>query len=201
MKPTANSPAAWDARASAPTSWQAAMWSEQSQDTRFNMACSWLEELVAPDEIVLDFGCGTGHLADAIVACGAPMSHTRYVGYDWSPAMRARARADQPSTRWPRFSILETVLVDDVFDHVVCLGPFNLSDKWTRGDTLDALATLWAVTRRSMIVSLYRGQEKTGMISYGLEDAKRIIERLGYPRFTFTTEHLGNDMMLRFLRR
>ena len=88
-----NDPDAWDERADAPTSHEAALWSEAGQNLRHAMIAEWLKELVPTggfgDESVdvLDWGCGTGALALHL-----DPEVFEWIGYDWSPAMRARAR-------------------------------------------------------------------------------------------------------------
>lgn len=48
-----------------------------------------------PGELILDVGCGTGHLSAQIASVGAQV-----VGLDSSPAMLESARAEHPQLRW-----------------------------------------------------------------------------------------------------
>ncbi|MBX5449057.1 class I SAM-dependent methyltransferase [Thermogemmatispora sp.] len=58
---------------------------------------SSLVELLAPrsGELILDVGCGTGHLTATIAHCGAQV-----VGLDLSPAMIEAARQHYPTLEW-----------------------------------------------------------------------------------------------------
>lgn len=182
-----NTPAWWDELArDQPTSWGAAMWSKQSQDVRFRTVRSLLK--ISPGESVLDFGCGTGAFIDYLPAA------TDYYGYDWSPEMRARAREEHP-----RATILED-LGEELFDHVVAIGPFNLRANWSKEETLQTLIDLWALnTDITLVVSLYAGQPSGTMLSYSLEDAVEIVNALGpsSPRATLLSDHLPNDIIIR----
>lgn len=185
-----NSPAAWDERArTAATSWEAALWSKHSQDVRFHAVRSLLK--VRMDDVVLDFGCGTGAFMDFLP--DAPMS-CAYFGYDWSAEMRARAREEHPGA-----VIIGELDEDLVFDHVVCIGTFNLRDGWSKEATWDKLEELWAMhTRSSLIVSLYRerGATPASMIGYSPTDVAGFAERLGASSFVLRADHLPNDLIL-----
>lgn len=139
-----NTPAAWSTRAGCVEPWTAALWSEQGQRDRFNAVLSHLE--LKRGDSLLDYGCGPGLLAEHVPA-------DMYVGCDWAAGMRDRARQEhQVPVLAP--SELEPLL----FDHVVCVGTFNLADGWSREQTFEKLAELWALhARRSLVVSLYRG--------------------------------------------
>lgn len=189
-----NTPQAWGARAGEETAWGAAMWSREGQRRRFEMAAELLARSARDAESVFDFGCGTAAFCTYLYG-RLETRGLRYFGWDWAPEIRARARADNAGA-----AILESFPAGDVYDHVVCIGPFNLSDNWSKYETREKLAELWRMARSSMVVSLYRGVQRPGMLSYGFDDVVRIIERLGYPRTTLTTEHADNDVMLRFVR-
>lgn len=165
------------------------MWSEESQQTRMELARAWLLELVQVDDQVLDFGCGTARFAEFMPAVAT------YFGWDWSPAMRERAQHDHREV-----TILDTdPLEGPPYDHVVALGTFNLQHNWSKLETLDTLVELWALARRSLIVSLYRGQASPDMIRYELDDIVRLFERCGFPALSVTNEHLSNDWMVRLV--
>lgn len=186
-----NTPQAWDELASADTSWEAAMWSQQSQRRRFELVVEWLQ--AEPGERLLDFGCGTGALADHLDP------ELLLFAWDWSPAMRLRARREHP----------QVFVLDDTpfaateprpYDHVVAIGPFNLSRNWSKRDTNAEVRRLWSLTRKTLTLSLYRGVMKPGMLSYEHTDIVRLHEDLGYPLLRLTNEHLPNDWMVRFGR-
>lgn len=176
-----NTPDAWSERASAPTSHEAAMWSEEGQRKRF---AAVIEALAPqPGEVLLDFGCGTGlfsiYVRDDVV----------YRGYDWAPGMVQRARQDHPN------HFFSSDIVDEPADVVACIGCFNLGDNWSRDQTWDTLTDLWANTNRALAVCLYSGGYDEDCISYldfecihfckTLMDATWKIER-----------HLRNDLLV-----
>lgn len=186
----ANTPAAWDERAlDMTTSWEAAGWSKESQEARFMKIAEMLEERIFfPDDMVLDYGCGTGAFSVWLP------DDAQYFGYDWSPEMRARARREHP-----RATILPELDDELVFDHVVCIGPFNLANHWSKEQTWETLVELWTMhTRRSLVVSLFRAREQTpsGMLAYTPTDVVELAERLQAKRFVIFADHLPNDLIL-----
>lgn len=186
-----NTPDDWDQRSQLEDPHAAVMWSEASQATRFWRARQLLRDRLHHGDSVFDFGCGTGAFADWIA--GAPSYE--YVGYDWSPGMRDRARADHPGV-----IILDDLADDPVFDHVVCIGPFNLRDHWSKTKTAMQLKQLWKRSEKQMIVSLYRGPESSVMLSYDLHDVARVSAMLRCDKLTIVTEHLPNDLLVRWAR-
>lgn len=164
----ANTPAAWDERAeTAPTAWDACLWSPESQRGR-------LEEIVAalrpqPGESLLDFGCGTGELVRYLPG------GIEYVGVDWSPGMLARASREHPGYRFQQH-------LPAAADLVACAGPFNLSDHWSKVRTWATLTTLWGLAGRALAVSLL-GQvgEEPGReenLVYTPDECREFAERL-----------------------
>lgn len=141
-----NTREAWSDRAAMPAPWDAAGWSRRSQRERFDAVLARLD--LRPGDTVLDFGCGTGELADRIPS-------SLYVGYDSAPGMVARAQVDHPlahfTSKWPAGR----------FDHVIAVGPFNLPGGWSKQHTFHALRHLWDSTGcRSLIVSVYAGDDE-----------------------------------------
>lgn len=134
---------AWDERAVlAPTSWEAAGWSERGQTKRFQ-AVSEALELIAGDS-VLDFGCGTGRFLEFL----PPL--IEYTGYDTSSGMLARARREHPEARFL------SRLGSERYDHIVCVGTFNLM---TEQAMLAIVYGLLERARESVVVSLYCGKD------------------------------------------
>nr|BBH94217.1 methyltransferase type 11 [Thermogemmatispora argillosa] len=75
-------------------------WNATLYDTKHAFVFAYgssLVELLAPrpGELILDVGCGTGHLTAAIARSGA-----RVVGLDLSPAMIETARRHYPTLEW-----------------------------------------------------------------------------------------------------
>lgn len=192
-----NTPQAWDGRADMDDSWEAAMWSERGQRVRHETVLELLRPRLVMGQSLLDFGCGTGSFRSRLPC-------VNYLGVDWSPRLLERARREHPTARF-----LGEVPVDSEFDHVVCIGPFNLADNWSHMKTYETLHDLWGRTRQSLIVSLFHQSERTlassgfvrGMLTYGLDDAVWLAELLRPTGgLTVTTEHARNDMVIRFAR-
>jgi SAM-dependent methyltransferase len=175
-----NTPQAWSARAAAPTSHEAALWSEEGQRKRF---AAVIEALAPqPGEWLLDFGCGTG-LFSTYVREGV-----NYFGYDWSDGMVERAKRDHPA-----HTFVSTLSMID-FDVVACIGCFNLGDNWSRKQTWDTLTDLWANTNRALAVCLYSGGHDDDCISYLDSECIEFCETLDAK---WTVErHLQNDLLL-----
>lgn len=181
-----NSPRAWSERASRPTSHEAAMWSEGGQTRRF---LAVLEHLRLRDgDTLLDFGCGTGRFSEFLPHA------VSYHGLDWSEEMRDRVALEHPRAR-----VLDS-LPELIFDHVVCIGPFNLADGWSQEQTFAQLADLWnGYTRRALVACLYRGHDPA-CIRYEPEDAAEFARRLGCVTFAIDGTYLENDLLLELRR-
>ena len=176
-----NTPEAWDERAKDSSSWSAAMWSENGQTQRFVAALRHLN--LRDGDTVLDYGCGTGRFSEFL-----PPAVT-YYAYDTSPGMRERAREHE------RAWVLDE-LPDVEFDHVVCIGTFNLADNWTKDATWEALEGLWAFhTRRTLVASLYRG-DHPDCLSYSVEEVAEFGNYVAQGKFLLDGTHLDNDLML-----
>lgn len=187
--PTAieNTPAAWDARADAATSAGAGLQGEFGQTQRFLAALRHLD--LAPKCSLLDFGCGTGRLAEFVPAS------VEYLGYDWSLALTLRA-AREHSTR--PFTSDRPI---GRFDHVVAIGPFNLADGHSREQTFETIAELWAQTRRTLVVSLLRQPtppkpDDPSVLRYDPVAVACWALELGVARWELDCGYLDNDMLL-----
>lgn len=178
----ANSPAAWSERAAEATPWEAALWSEHRQTARFQAVLQHLN--LRAGDTVLDYGCATGRFCEFL-----PLS-VDYYGHDWAPAMRERAAAEHP-----RGMILDE-LPDELFDHVVAIGVFNLSDGWWKQRTWDTLGDLWTShTRRTLAVSLYRGTDPR-CLTYSATDLAATAMQFGAVRYSIDSSYLDNDSLL-----
>lgn len=177
-----NTPEAWDRRAKANnTSWEAALWSEYGQNARFMRALHHVRP--QPSHTLLDFGCGTGRF------CSFLPRDVAYTGVDWSKTMLDRAREENTRGTY----------VDKVpgwkFDHVVCIGPFNLADNWSKESTWATINRLWEETaKRSLTVSLLRSKA-AGCLTYNPLEAINFA-RMRSDRFELDCSYLDNDMML-----
>jgi SAM-dependent methyltransferase len=183
---TRNTPEAWSGRASAPSSWEAAGWSEYGQIQRFLAALRHLG--LREGDSVLDFGCGTGRFCEFL-----PID-VLYHGYDWAPGMVERMVHEHP-----RAVPLE-ILPDRLFDHVTAIGCFNLADGWSKERTWERLFELWSEhTRRTLVVLLYRGHD-SACLRYEPEDAAEFARRLGSSTFAVDATYLPNDLLLELRR-
>lgn len=180
-----NTPEAWSARASLSDSWDAAGWSERGQAQRMLKALQMLRPRFG--ESLLDFGCGTGRLSDY---AGPGID---YFGFDSSRGMVERAAVDHPMLTG-RFS---TSHPTGHFDHVACIGPFNLRDNWSEEQTWRTLDALWTLCGRRLVVSLYSGGDPK-CISY---QAAAVADRAESMSASWRLErHLPNDLILLLTR-
>lgn len=178
----ANSPAAWTERATLADPYEAVMWSLEGQAERFASVLAALNPL--PGEILLDYGCGTGALADLVPP-------DRYLGFDSSPGMVERARRDHPDHRFVDASA-PPVPVD--VDLVAAVGPFNLADGWGKYHTWATLRFLWGHTRRALAVCLYAGDDPA-CLSYGTDETSDFAETLDAAYWQIR-RHRPNDLLL-----
>lgn len=155
---TANTASAWSERAAAIEPWTACGWTEHGQKERHAAVVKALDP--QPNDRLLDWGCGTGELADLVPG------DVEYVGYDWADGMVIRAGREHPGRVfqgwWPT----------GVFDLVACVGPFNLPMSGGKQDTWRTLRHLWDTTAcRTLAVSLYAGGDERCVAYTGAEAA------------------------------
>jgi hypothetical protein len=180
-----NTPDAWSERADTIAEpWTACGWSYESQDARFEAVVAGLNP--QPGEWLLDWGCGLGDL------CGYLDPFVRYYGFDWPHAMVMRAAAEYGGET-VRFKTYEPSPAHR-FDMVACVGPFNLSDGWSKERTWHTLRHLWETFKpRALAVSLYAGADENC-----LQYDEREIRGCGYTlAFDVTvTRILPNDLLM-----
>lgn len=161
-----NTPEAWSARADmCASAAEACGWSAQSQRKRFAAVLARLQPV--PGETLLDYGCGTGELAELVPA------GVEYVGYDWASGMLVRAQRDHPGHRFQDWEPLGSV------DVIACVGAFNLPGNWSKERTWHMARHLWDGCRRALCLSLYAGDDPA-CLSYSEEDARRHLEGLSW---------------------
>lgn len=176
---TENTPQAWSRRAGAPTSWQAAGWSEAGQVRRFLAVLGHIA--FRPGDRLFDFGCGTGAFCEYL-----PYS-VDYLAYDWSEAMRERCAADHARAR-----VLGPGEAWGAYDHVVAVGPFNLPG--SKEETWATLERLWQHTTRTLVVSLYRGEDAS-CLRYTPSEVTGFAEDLS-ARYVVDASYLPNDLLM-----
>ncbi len=183
MSAVENTPAAWSARAaSASSSAQASGWSGRGQVQRFLAALSHLD--LRSGDLLLDYGCGDGALSVYLP------EGVRYYGLDTAPGMLGRARRDHPSGVYR-----DHLPIGEEFEHIVCIGPFNLADNWSREETWNTIELLWKRhTRRTLIVSLYAGADPE-TLDYAPDWALSLAQSLS-ECYVIDRSYLPNDLMV-----
>jgi trans-aconitate 2-methyltransferase len=105
-----------------PEKWDSALYDDRHSFV-WKKSADLVEMLdVRPGERVLDLGCGTGHLTDALAAAGADV-----VGLDASPSMIAQARQNFPRVRF-QLADARTFRFDEPFDAIFS----NAALHWVR---------------------------------------------------------------------
>lgn len=175
----ANTPEAWSERAEIAEPWSAALWSEAGQTQRFLAVLRHLD--LRDGDTLLDYGAGTGRFCEFL-----PPAVT-YYAYDTSPGMRERVRRE-----YPRAWVLDEV-PDMMFDHVVCIGPFNLAEDWSKQETWDTVCGLYFLhTSSTIAVSLYTGNDPN-CLRYEIQE---VTLEIPGGRFSIDASYLDNDLLL-----
>jgi SAM-dependent methyltransferase len=178
-----NTPEAWDRRAvSVKDPAHACLWSEQGQTVRMQAVRGYLA--LESGQTVLDFGCGTGRFCDFLP------HRVAYFGYDWSEEMRRRTLRDH------RLAVGLRSVGNLRFDHVVCIGTFNLADGWSHEQTHETILDLWERnTMHSLVVSLYRGYDPSCLV-YSADWVASLALEMGGSIWTVDQSHLTHDIIL-----
>lgn len=174
----ANTPEAWSERAAIEAPWDAARWSQEGQERRFKAVLRHLD--LVDGDTLLDFGCGTGYFSEFLPTSVA------YYAYDWASGMRERVRST-----YDRAWVLDEMQTDMQFDHVVCIGTFNLAESWSKEQTWDTLEWLWTLTRKSLVACFYRGSD-LACLHYEPEE---VLAFTG-DSFSIDCIYLPNDILL-----
>lgn len=177
----ANTPSAWSDRASIKDPSEAVRWSPEGQSQRFRSVVAALAP--EPGESLLDYGCGTGALAELL-----PLD-VAYTGYDWAGGMIDRARQDHPDRRFTRgYPIAQ-------YDLIACVGPFNLAHNWSKQQTWATLERLWGQTGRMLAVCLYAGDD-TECLVYSEDECGQALRHLRGVGARTVLRHRPNDILL-----
>ena len=171
----------WTERAKVPEPWAANAWSVQGQQARHHAVARQLD--LRQGESLLDFGCGTGEFSQAVPGWVV------YRGFDPCQAMIDRARI---SHRHRQFTTDGTLAEHD---HVVAIGPFNLAAGWSRELTWRTLDDLWAITRRTLVVSLLYRVDDPDHLDYHPDDAAEFaVKRTD--SWMVDAGYIDNDLLL-----
>jgi hypothetical protein len=104
--------------------------------------------------------------------------------------MLKRARREHPAGIYR-----ERVAPGDYFDHVVCVGTFNLADQWSREQTWDVVERLWKKhTKRLLAVSLYAGADPQ-TLDYSPDWVLSLAQTLSQC-YVIDRSYLPNDVLL-----
>jgi SAM-dependent methyltransferase len=183
-----SSPQAWDSYVSAdgPDYLMADCGSPESHERRLRAV---LRLPIATGETLLEFGCGTGRLADLV----PPGVH--YAGLDWSEAAVTLARHRRPHGTFRCGSVADLTL----HDWVVASGPFNYAKGWSRSQTAEAVAALWEASRRGIALTVLR-IPADGRLHYDDGELISFLAGCDWSHLELDRSYLPNDMCLRAWR-
>jgi SAM-dependent methyltransferase len=185
---TESSPQAWDSYASAggPDYLIADCGSPESHERRLR---ALLQLPIEEGDTLLEFGCGTGRLAD-FVSRGV-----RYEGLDWSREVITLARRRRPHGAFRCGSVGDL----GPSDWVVASGPFNYAEGWSKSQTAEAVSAMWEASRRGIALTVLC-IPADGRLQY---DGGELISFLGardWSHVELDRSYLPNDMCLRAWR-
>jgi SAM-dependent methyltransferase len=185
---TENTPQAWDSYTSedGPDYLIADCGSRESHERRLR---ALLRLPVAAEETLLEFGCGTGRLADLV-----PLG-VGYEGLDWSGAVVTLARRRRPGSVFRHGSVADLT----PHDWVVASGPFNYARGWSRSQTAEAVAAMWAASRRGIALTVL-GVPADGRLHYSGEELVSFLAGCDWSQLELDRSYLPNDICLRAWR-
>ena len=185
---TESSPEAWDdyAAGEGPDYLIADCGSAESHERRLRAI---LRLPFRPGETVLEFGCGTGRLADL-----AP-PEVRYAGIDWSADVIGLARRRRPHGEFRQGSVGDLTPAT----WVVASGPFNYALGWSKDQTVTALRAMWAASGRGIAVTVLR-RPASGRLAYEEGELVSFLDGCQWDRLELDRSYLPNDLCLRAWR-
>ena len=148
-------------------------WNAGLYDRAFTFVSEYGEPLIdllapQPGERILDLGCGTGHLAQAIAERGAEV-----VGIDASPEMVAQARRNYPAIRFEVADATDLAF-DQPFDAVFS----NAVIHWVPDHEGVARSVAGALRPGGRFVTEFGGKGNIALLTGALEGA---LTHAGYP--------------------
>ncbi len=185
---TESSPQAWDSYASkgGPDYLIADCGSHESHELRLR---ALLRLPIGEADTLLEFGCGTGRLADLV------RPSVRYEGLDWSQEVITLAQHRRPhgEFRWGS--------VDDLTPHdwVVASGPFNYARGWSKSQTAEAVRAMWDASRRGIALTVLQ-IPVDGRLHYGGDELLSFLSACDWSHAELDRSYLPNDMCLRAWR-
>lgn len=184
----ASSPRDWDslARDGGPDYRIADCGSPESHERRLR---ALLRLPIADGDTLLEFGCGTGRLAD-LVPRGV-----RYAGVDWSAGVITLARRRRPDVSFSRGSVGDLT----PHDWVVASGPFNYAQGWSKDQTAAAVSAMWLASRRGIAVTVLR-TPAGGRLHYDGGELVRFLAGCDWSHLELDRSYLPNDICLRAWR-
>lgn len=185
---TESSPGAWDsyARKGGPDYLIADCGSQESHERRLR---SVLRLPIKAGDSLLEFGCGTGRLADLVP------DGVRYEGLDWSGEVITLARHRRPQSTFRCGSISDLT----PRDWVVASGPFNYAKGWSKRQTAEAVTAMWDMSRRGIALTVL-GVPVDGRLHYGGEELVSFLGARDWSRLELDRSYLPNDICLRAWR-
>ena len=183
-----SSPQAWDryARDGGPDFVIADCGSPESHERRLRAV---LRLPVGAGDSLLEFGCGTGRLADLL-----PRG-IRYEGLDWSGEVISLARQRRPHGSFRCGSAGDLA----PHDWVVASGPFNYADGWSKRQTADAVRAMWQASRRGIALTVLRVPAE-GRLHYDGGELVSMLAGCDWSQLELDRSYLPNDMCLRAWR-
>lgn len=138
---------------------------------------------------LIDFGCGTGRLADLLDP------EITYEGIDWSAGIVEEARRRRPEKIFRVGSISDLTEAD----WVVACGPFNISKGWDKDRTADAVRAMWAAAQKGIGLSLFSA-DAPDRLSHSGSDVLRYLEGCDWSQLELDRSYLPNDLCARVWR-
>lgn len=185
---TESSAQAWDSYASkgGPDYLIADCGSPESHERRLK---ALLRLPIEAEDTVLEFGCGTGRLADFM-----PRG-VRYEGLDWSREAITLARRRRPHSAFSCGSTGELT----PHDWVVASGPFNYARGWSKSQTAEVVFAMWNASRRGIALTVLC-IPADGRLCYGGDELISFLAACDWSHAELDRSYLPNDMCLRVWR-
>ena len=185
---TESSPQAWDSYASegGPDYLIADCGSPETHERRLR---ALLRLPIVEADTLLEFGCGTGRLADFV-----PRG-VRYEGLDWSREVITLAGRRRPHGAFRCGSVGDLT----PNDWVVASGPFNYAKGWSKSLTAEAVSAMWDASRRGIALTVLR-IPADGRLHYGGDELISFLAACDWSHLELDRSYLPNDMCLRAWR-